>query len=737
MGRQENVLPVGQRVVIQIRELVVEHVQIRIGDLSAVDGVDHILLVDHAAPGAVDKADMAGDLVELRLGDDVLRLLHQRHMHTDIVALPEDGVQIHHGHAVGRGGLLRHIGIKGDDAHAEAGQILRHHLGDTPEAHQAHRLVLQAVDVGEVGGDPVLVDADIVVKGHQALVVGQDARGHVVGHVLHESVRQVCHGDPPLPASLHVDKVPAHALAGDELQVGHGFNDPPRQRLQHVHHGVRGGGGLDDHVLVGTLPALHVEVLQHLSFHIQIAQIEKTHNFFHGIFSFLGRAAERAGAAGPSDCGCPGGLHHPHKQLREVGADQKDDDGCGNEAPDPFDDALEGDLADGGADEQVGAVRRCDEADGQVHGHEDTEVYRVHAVGCHHRQQDRRQNGTAANVVHKHPHHHQEQVDDQQDQDLVLSQGQDEVGHDNGDLLQRQDVGEAGGHAHGEGGGAGYHDGVHHAVLELLPADLLVNEGADDKRIHAGDGGRLGGGEVAGVDAAQDDNGAQQRPERLLEGDPQRPEVEAAAVADPAVFLGYKVVIHQNGDAQQDAGDKARLEQVANGGLRGHAVDHEGDGGRDDDADGAGRSGKRRGVALVVALGLHFGDHERADGGNGGGAGTGDGGEEHGRHRGDSAQTAGKEADDVIRQIQQTSGNAAVAHEVTGQHEEGNGHQGKAVEAGHRALGDHDGVDVGGQYQRQHGGQTQRNTDGKAQTAEEQEQNDQQYQHGQAASFVS
>lgn len=231
--------------------------------------------------------------------------------------------------------------------------------------------------------------------------------------------------------------------------------------------------------------------------------------------------------------------------------------------------------------------------------------------------------------------------------------------------------------------------------------------------------------EESAVDTAQNDDGAEDGPEGVDEGLAQRLEVELAAIALPAVLLtGGPVVEHQR-QTHQQAGDDTGLEHIADGGAGGYAVDDEWDGRRDDDADGTGCRRQRRGVALVVALLLHLGDHEGADGGHGGGAGAGDGGIEHGGKGGDGAQTAGEEADDVISQIQQALGDTAVAHEVAGQHEEGDGHQGEAVDAGEGVLRHHNGVDIGGKHQTQHGGKAHGDADGKADRSEDDQADDQ------------
>lgn len=61
VGRQDHVVAVGQRVGIQVGILVGEHIQIGVGDLAAVNSVDHLLLHHDAAAGGVDEYQMVGD----------------------------------------------------------------------------------------------------------------------------------------------------------------------------------------------------------------------------------------------------------------------------------------------------------------------------------------------------------------------------------------------------------------------------------------------------------------------------------------------------------------------------------------------------------------------------------------------------------------------------------------------------------------------------------------------------
>ena len=242
----------GQWVGVQVRVLVREHVEIRPGDLAAVDGVDHLLLHHDAAAGGVDEHEVVGDLVEELLADEVLGALDQGDVQADIVALAEEGLHVDHRDAVLIADGLVDERIGGEDAHAEAGEVLRHEPRNLAEAGEADRLVAQTVDVGADGVIPLLVGTDAAVIGEQALVVGEDAGGDIVRDVDGEGALQVRDGDAALLRGLEIDVVIAHALAGDELELRQGMDDAGGERLENAHHGVGVLAGADDLVLGGA-----------------------------------------------------------------------------------------------------------------------------------------------------------------------------------------------------------------------------------------------------------------------------------------------------------------------------------------------------------------------------------------------------------------------------------------------------------------------------------------------------
>ena len=139
--------------------------------------------------------------------------------------------------------------------------------------------------------------------------------------------------------------------------------------------------------------------------------------------------------------------------------------------------------------------------------------------------------------------------------------------------------------------------------------------------------------------------------------------------------------------AGQNARDDAAREQRRHGG-RGyeHAVDDEGDRGRDQDVGrpGGGRDGGRE--TRRVAGAQHGVEHDAAHGGGAGRARAGDPADDHGHQDGDHRQCAPAAADDGLREPQQPAGDTGLVEDGPGQDEHRDGQE--------RVLGN-TGIDVG------------------------------------------
>ena len=135
---------------------------------------------------------------------------------------------------------------------------------------------------------------------------------------------------------------------------------------------------------------------------------------------------------------------------------------------------------------------------------------------------------------------------------------------------------------------------------------------------------------------------------------------------------------HQT-DADQNARDNAAQEQSGNGDLSADAVEDHLGGRRNDGADAAGGADDAGGLALIVTGSFHNRQHHGADCGGISHCGAGHACEDHGCQNTHIAQTALEAAQHGVSEIDDTTGNTAAGHDLTCDHEEGDGQQGNAV----------------------------------------------------------
>jgi hypothetical protein len=148
-------------------------------------------------------------------------------------------------------------------------------------------------------------------------------------------------------------------------------------------------------------------------------------------------------------------------------------------------------------------------------------------------------------------------------------------------------------------------------------------------------------------------------------------------------------MVHQaEGEAHEDAGHHAGDEQPRHRHLTvGDGIDHHDDAGWDDGPDGGVRAGQGRGVILVVAGLLHHA-HDQGAGARGiGQRGAADPGKDHLRQDVDVPEAAPDVADQVVGEAEQGHSDAACAHEIGGQDEEGDRHQREGVNSVEEPLG--------------------------------------------------
>ena len=206
----------------------------------------------------------------------------------------------------------------------------------------------------------------------------------------------------------------------------------------------------------------------------------------------------------------------------------------------------------------------------------------------------------------------------------------------------------------------------------------LINKYTHDQCIDHGHTGDLSSGDYAGVDPAQQNDRGQQCPEAVLQqGEkPHLTELNQFGI-DPISILTFSDTVeyrigHQ-ADGDQNSGDNAGDEQLADGGSSGHSIHNKGNTGRDDDTQTGGGSYHRTGKLFIVSQREKDWNGHGTYCGAGCGAGTGDRTIEQagsddgtGDPTGNMSQQIGKDIEDFFR-------NAALCHDDAGEDEQGSG----------------------------------------------------------------
>ena len=224
----------------------------------------------------------------------------------------------------------------------------------------------------------------------------------------------------------------------------------------------------------------------------------------------------------------------------------------------------------------------------------------------------------------------------------------------------------------------------------------MVNELSDNQRVDRTDNCRFGRREDTSVDTAEDDDRSHDRRQAVHQDGHKALIVLLADHTLVAALFGNQITDEHQCKANQETRNKAALEQVSDGRTGSNTVNNEGNGGRDDNADRTGRCRQTGGEALVVAALDHFRDHDRAHGNDRGRAGTGNRRKEHAADNGSHAETAGVLADCRVGQLDNTARNAAVGHQVTGKHEEGDRQERERIKTRECLLRNQHGSDVRG-----------------------------------------
>lgn len=218
---------------------------------------------------------------------------------------------------------------------------------------------------------------------------------------------------------------------------------------------------------------------------------------------------------------------------------------------------------------------------------------------------------------------------------------------------------------------------------------FFKDEGAYDQGVEHGHGGRLGGGEEAGGDADKDDEGHPH-------GDP-APDADVLFLRGGILLfmlgqvepLGVELDVEHLGARQQQAGKESSVQHGAHGQGHGAGVEDGHVAGRDEGALNGRGGGDGAGKALLIAVLLHGVDLHLAQTGDVGQGRAGDGAEDGAGQHVDVGQSTPPPAHPGdAHKVEELAGDAGPDHDLRRQHEQGQGHQRKGVDAREHADGD-------------------------------------------------
>ncbi|CAN4041717.1 thiaminase II, partial [Dysosmobacter welbionis] len=181
-------------------------------------------LVDHGTPGGVDDEGGVLHSLELLRTHQMEGRGEQRGVDDDEIGLCIQLLRRRHGDPQSLDIRLLHIGIRGQNVHLKAGELLHHQPGDLAHADDAHRGALQldglvGVALFELAGPGQLIHL------HRPLGQCQQQHHDMLRHGVQVGVGGVDHQDPLFRGVIHRDIVHAHAVLGDYLQRRDGVHD--------------------------------------------------------------------------------------------------------------------------------------------------------------------------------------------------------------------------------------------------------------------------------------------------------------------------------------------------------------------------------------------------------------------------------------------------------------------------------------------------------------------------------
>ncbi|MPM30249.1 hypothetical protein SDC9_76797 [bioreactor metagenome] len=411
-------------------------------------------------------------------------------------------------------------------------------------------------------------------------------------------------------------------------------------------------------------------------------------------------------------------IGHEQDQLGEHSDAQQDQIHNADKGHAGLDQISQLDLGQGHAAVQHIADRGSGQTNAQVGDHDNTEVNGIQAKAFGDRQQNRSQDHDSRAGVH-------DAADQDEQQIYQQHEGHRTAGHGENDLSQQLGNRAGGDHVsgylsrtdnkHHDSGGL---HGVDHQVGPLFKLEFTIHKARDDQCVQNSQSGSFGSGGNAGGDAQDDKYGKADRKESFFGGPENAGQAGLGANRIVALTDMEKPCEHQ-ADSDQNAGDDAAQEQSGNGDLGADAVEDHLGGRGNDGANAAGGADDAGGFALIIASAVHDRKHHGTDCGGVSHCGAGHACEDHGSQNAHVTQTTLEAAQHGVSKINDTTGNAAAGHDLTGDHKEGDGQQRHAVSAvdkflGHREKGPCRGTAQGLGKHHEEAGAHQRERDGNA-----------------------
>ena len=319
-------------------------------------------------------------------------------------------------------------------------------------------------------------------------------------------------------------------------------------------------------------------------------------------------------------------------------------------------------------------------ADGEVERHDHAEMDRIDSRRDHRRHHDRHHQDDRGRRVQEHPDDEEEDIEDRENGPLLGRDGE----HRRRDALRKLHLREVEAEQ-GRGGdqqhhGAGLHRPVDDRVAQPRPVELAIDQPAHQESGDDGERRAFGRRDQAAEDAAEDDDGQRERPERVLEGAPELAPFEDL-LHRPVEPDRVPVAQAHEAECGEQAGHDARDEHLHHRSARHDRVEDHRDRRRDDDRQrgrGGGHCGREG--ARVAAL-LHGGHDDGRGGGHPRDSRARDLREEHVAQHVHLGESAPHPADERLAEVDQPVRDPRGVHDRGGEDEERDRDQRKAGRA--------------------------------------------------------